>query len=161
MSTQTLVTQELPPAVRAWARLLRAHASTTRLLSAELQADHGLTLNDFEALQVLSRADGGRMKRVELARRLLLSPSGITRLLEGLEQSGLVQRTTCPTDLRIAYAELTPEGRQRLETASCAHVGSIRALMEEHFSEDEIDKLGIMLGKLPGATEEDEACPAV
>ena len=107
MSTQTLVTQELPPAVRAWARLLRAHASTTRLLSAELQADHGLTLNDFEALQVLSRAEGGRMKRVELARRLLLSPSGITRLLEGLEQSGLVQRTTCPTDLRIAYAELT------------------------------------------------------
>jgi DNA-binding MarR family transcriptional regulator len=151
----------LPPAVRAWARLLRAHASTTRLLSAELQADYGLTLNDFEALQVLSRAEGGRMKRVELARRLLLSPSGITRLLEGLEQSGLVQRTTCPTDLRIAYAELTPEGRHRLEAASCAHVGSIRALMEEHFSEDEIDQLGVMLGKLPGATEEDEACPAV
>jgi len=131
------------------------------LLSAELQADYGLTLNDFEALQVLSRAEGGRMKRVELARRLLLSPSGITRLLEGLEQSGLVQRTTCPTDLRIAYAELTPEGRHRLEAASCAHVGSIRALMEEHFSEDEIDQLGVMLGKLPGATEEDEACPAV
>ena len=151
----------MPPAVRAWARLLRAHASTTRLLSAELQADYGLTLNDFEALQVLSRAEGGRMKRVELARRLLLSPSGITRLLEGLEQSGLVQRTTCPTDLRIAYAELTPEGRHRLEAASCAHVGSIRALMEEHFSEDEIDQLGVMLGKLPGATEEDEACPAV
>jgi DNA-binding MarR family transcriptional regulator len=70
-----------------------------------------LTLNDFECLLVLSRAEDSRMKRVELARRLILTPSGITRLLEGLEQEGLVRRTTCPTDLRVAYAELTPEGR--------------------------------------------------
>lgn len=160
MSTQTSAAPETPPAVRAWTRLLRAHALTTRLLSAELQADHGLTLNDFEALHVLSRAEGRRMKRVELARRLLISPSGITRLLEGLERAGFVRRATCATDLRITYAELTPEGRQRLEAASCAHVGSIRALMEEHFSEDEIDELGDMLGKLPGVSEEDDACAA-
>jgi DNA-binding MarR family transcriptional regulator len=155
------VNQEAPPAVRAWTRLLRAHAATTRLLSAELQADHGLTLNDFEALYVLSRAEGGRLKRVELARLLLLSPSGITRLLEGLERAGLVRRTTCPTDLRVAYAELTPEGRERLEAASCAHVGSIRELMEEHFSGDELDELGEMLGRLPGVAEGDDACPAL
>jgi DNA-binding MarR family transcriptional regulator len=161
LPTQTSVNQETPPAVRAWTRLLRAHASTTRVLSAELQADHGLTLNDFEALYVLSSAEGGRMKRVELARRLLLSPSGITRLLEGLERAGLVRRTTCPTDLRVAYAELTREGRERLEAASCAHVGSIRALMEEHFSEDELDGLGEMLGRLPGVAEGDEACAAL
>lgn len=157
---QASVTQELPPAVRAWTRLLRAHASTTRVLSAELQSDHGLTLNDFEALYVLSRAEGGRMKRVELARRLLLSPSGITRLCEGLERAGLVRRTTCASDLRIAYAELTPAGRERLEAASCAHVGSIRALMEEHFSEDELGELGDMLGRLPGVTEGDDSCAA-
>jgi DNA-binding MarR family transcriptional regulator len=161
LPTQTSVTQESPPAVRAWTRLLRAHASTTRLLSAELQSDHGLTLNDFEALYVLSRAEGGRLKRVELAQRLLLSPSGITRLLEGLERAGLCRRTTCPTDLRVAYAELTPEGRERLEAASCAHVGSIRALMEEHFSEDELHELGEMLARLPGVAEGDDACPAV
>jgi DNA-binding MarR family transcriptional regulator len=161
LPTQTSLTQESPPAVRAWTRLLRAHASTTRLLSAELQSDHGLTLNDFEALYVLSRAEGGRLKRVELAQRLLLSPSGITRLLEGLERAGLCRRTTCPTDLRVAYAELTPEGRERLEAASCAHVGSIRALMEEHFSEDELDELGEMLARLPGVAEGDDACPAV
>jgi len=147
-------------AVRAWTRLLRAHASTTRLLSAELQSDHGLTLNDFEALYVLSGAESGRMKRVELARRLLLSPSGITRLLEGLERSRLVKRTTCPTDLRIAYAELTSEGRERFEAASCAHIGSIRALMEEHFSEDELAELGDMLGKLPEVAEGDDSCGA-
>ena len=161
MPTQTSVDQETPSAVRAWTRLLRAHASTTRLLSAELQADHGLTLNDFEVLYVLSRAEGGRMKRVELARRLLLSPSGITRLCEGLERAGLVIRTTCPTDLRIAYAELTPEGRERFEAASCAHVGSIRELMEEHFSEDELGELGEMLGRLPDVAEGDDTCAAL
>jgi DNA-binding MarR family transcriptional regulator len=161
LPTQTSVDQETPSAVRAWTRLLRAHASTTRLLSAELQADHGLTLNDFEVLYVLSRAEGGRMKRVELARRLLLSPSGITRLCEGLERAGLVIRTTCPTDLRIAYAELTPEGRERFEAASCAHVGSIRELMEEHFSEDELGELGEMLGRLPDVAEGDDTCAAV
>jgi DNA-binding MarR family transcriptional regulator len=160
LPTQTSVDQQAPPAVRAWTRLLRAHASTTRLLSAELQSDHALTLNDFEALYVLSHAEGGRLKRVELSRRLLLSPSGITRLLEGLERAGLVRRTTCSTDLRIAYAELTPEGRERLEAASCAHVGSIRALMEEHFSEDELAELGEMLARLPGVAEGDDTCAA-
>ena len=130
------------------------------MLSAELQAEHGLSLNDFEALYVLARAEDGRLKRVELARRLLLTPSGITRLLEGLEGAGLVRRTTCPTDLRVAYAELTPEGRGRFEAASCAHVGSIRDLMEEHFSEDELGELGDMLGRLPGVGEADDACDA-
>lgn len=147
-------------AVRAWTRLLRAHTATTRRLSAELQSDHGLTLNDFEALYVLSGAEEGRMKRVELARRLLLSPSGITRLLEGLERSGLVRRTTCPTDLRVAYAELTPEGRELHEAASCAHIASIRALMEEHFSQEELAELGDMLGRLPGVAAGDDACAA-
>jgi DNA-binding MarR family transcriptional regulator len=127
----------------------------------ELQSDHDLTLNDFEALYVLSRAEGGRMKRVELARRLLLTPSGVTRLCEGLERAGLVIRTTCPADLRVAYAELTQEGRERLETASCAHIGPIRALLEEHFSEDELDTLGDMLGRLPGVAEGDDACAAL
>lgn len=131
------------------------------MLSAELQSDHGLTLNDFEVLYVLSRAEGGRMKRVQLANRLLLSPSGITRLCEGLERAGLVTRTTCPTDLRVAYAELTPEGRERFEAASCAHVGSIRALMEEHFSEDELHELGDMLGRLPSVADGDDACAAL
>jgi DNA-binding MarR family transcriptional regulator len=161
LSTQVSTTQETPSAVRAWTRLLRAHASTTRSLSGELQTDHGLTLNDFECLLVLSRAEEGRLKRIELARRLMLTPSGITRLLAGLEQAGLVRRTTCPTDLRVAYAELTAEGRERLAAASCAHIESIRTLLEEHFSEEELAALGDMLGRLPGVTEGDDACSAL
>ena len=150
----------VPPAVRAWTRLLRAHATTTRLLNSELLADHGLTINDFEALYVLSRADGGRLKRVELARRLVLTPSGVTRLLEGLERARLVERVACPTDLRVAYAQITDAGRERLETASCSHVSSIRTLLENHLSEEEIESLGELLGKLPGVLDGSDACAA-
>jgi len=151
---------EVAPAVRAWTRLLRAHASTTRLLNTELQAEHGLTLNDYEALYVLANTEGRRLKRVELARRLLLTPSGVTRLLEGLEQAGLVERISCPTDLRVAYAQLTDAGAEKLEVASCGHVGSIRALLEEHLSEGEIEELSETLGKLPGVADGDDTCAA-
>lgn len=146
------------PAVRAFALLLRAQAVTTRLLSASLQSSHGLTINAYEALLVLSTAPDQRLKRVDLARRLLLTPSGVTRLLEGLERSGLVERATCPSDLRVTYAQLTVAGRETLEAASCGHVSSIRDLFEEHLSEEEIEQLTEMLGKLPGVAHDDDAC---
>ena len=110
MSRQ-VITETAPPQASArrsgpWAQLLRGHAATTRLLSAELQ-EHGLTINDYEALFLLSQAEGGRLKRVDLARRLVLTPSGVTRLLEGLEAAGLVERAACSADLRVVYAQLT------------------------------------------------------
>jgi DNA-binding MarR family transcriptional regulator len=117
-------------------------------LSAELQ-EHDLTINDYEALLLLSQAEGGRLKRVELAQRLVLTPSGVTRLLEGLELAGLVERASCEADLRIVYAQLTELGQERLSAASCGHVGSVRALFEEHFSDDELDTLALLLERLP------------
>jgi len=158
--SETQISSEVPPAVRAWTRLLRAHAAATRLLNAELQAEHGLSVNDYEALYLLSRADGRRLKRVDLSRRLALTPSGVTRLLEGLEAGGLVKRTTCPTDLRVAYAELTDVGMAKLEAASCGHVGSIRELFEEHFADGEIDELAELLARFPGVAGADDSCPA-
>jgi DNA-binding MarR family transcriptional regulator len=137
---------------------MRAHAATTRLLSAQLQADHGLTINNYEALYILERAEDQRLKRVELARRLMLTPSGVTRLLEGLEGAGLVERVACPTDLRVAYAQLTEAGREKLEAASCGHVSSIRSLFEEHLSDEEIDNLVGVLEKLPGVADGNEGC---
>jgi DNA-binding MarR family transcriptional regulator len=151
---------ELSPGLRAWTALLRAHASTTRLLSAELQLEHGLTLNDYEALYLLSRAEGRRLKRVELARRLLLTPSGVTRLLEGLQEAGLVEPRDCASDRRITYAQLTEEGGAKLEAASCGHVGSVRSLLEEHLAADEIEALASLLEKLPGAAADDGLCSA-
>ena len=147
-------------AVRAFTRLLRAFASTTRLLSAELLEEHGLTINDYEALLVLSHADGQRLKRVDISRQLLLTPSGITRLLEGLEAEGLVERESCPSDLRITYAQLTDAGREKLDAASCSHISSIRTLLEEHLSGEEIDALAELLGKLPDVADGSDSCAA-
>jgi DNA-binding MarR family transcriptional regulator len=130
-------------------------------LNAELQAEHGLSVNGYEALYVLSRAEGRRLKRVDLSRRLGLTPSGVTRLLEVLEAAGLVERTTCPTDLRIAYAELTDAGAAKLEVASCGHGGSIRELFEQHFADREIEQLSELLGRFPGVADGDDACPAI
>ena len=143
-----IASPQAPPALRAWAQLLRGHAATTRLLSAELQ-EHGLTINDYEALVLLSQAEGGRLKRVELARRLVLTPSGVTRLLEGLEAAGLVERAACSADLRVVYAQLTGLGRDRLSAASCGHVGSVRALFEEYLTEEELETLASLLERLP------------
>jgi DNA-binding MarR family transcriptional regulator len=157
LSTQLSPTQAstdaLPPAVKAWTRLLRAHATTTRLLNAQLQAEHGLTISDYEALQVLSCAEDYRMKRVDLARRLVLSPSGVTRLLEGLEDAGLVERAACPGDRRVTYAQLTDAGLAKLRNASCGHEGSIRSLLEEHLSPKELEQLADVLAKVPGGSE--------
>ena len=157
-SSSSAISAGVPPAVRTWTHLLRAHATTTRLLNADLQTQHGLTINDYEALYVLAHADGRRMKRVELARRLLLTPSGVTRLLEGLERAGLVERVSCPVDLRVAYAQLTEAGADRLEAASCSHVGSIRTLLDDHLTPAEIDELGELLAKLPGVAHDGAGC---
>jgi DNA-binding MarR family transcriptional regulator len=137
---------------------MRAHAATTRLLSAQLQEEHGLTLNDYEALLVLSRAEDGRLKRVDLARSLILTPSGVTRLLEGLEDAGLVERAACATDRRVTYAQLTHAGREKLVDASSGHVAQIHSLLEEHLEEGEIDAVAEILGKLPGVADGDDSC---
>jgi DNA-binding MarR family transcriptional regulator len=148
LSTQITAEPALPPALAAWTGLLRAHAASTRRLNAELQSTHGLTINDYEALYVLAKAEGRRLKRVDLSRRLVLTPSGITRLLEGLEHAGLVQRVACPTDLRVAYAQLTEAGAKKLAEASCGHEGSIRTLMEERLAPEEVEQLAELLGKV-------------
>ena len=137
-------------AVRAWTLLLRAYSATARCLSPALLEEHGLTLNDYEALKLLADAEGRRMRRVDLAAALSLSASGVTRLLEGLEEEGLVERATCPHDRRVAYAQLTDEGAARLRAASCGHAASIRGLLQESLTEPELEELAELLGKVAG-----------
>jgi MarR family transcriptional regulator, 2-MHQ and catechol-resistance regulon repressor len=150
LSRQVLTPQALlPPA--AWARLLRGHAAATKELSAQLVSEHGLTLNAYEALLLLARAEDGRLRPVDLAEQLVLTASGITRLLDGLEEVGLVERATCASDRRVSYAVITETGRTRLESASQSHISAVRALFEERFTEEELETLAELLGRLPGA----------
>jgi len=139
--------------VSAFSRLLRAHSSLSRELSARLFTDHGLTINDYEALLHLSRAEEGRMRRVDLAGLLLLTASGVTRLLDGLEAAGLVERASCASDRRVTYAVLTEAGRTRLHEASLSHVAGVRAFFEARYSGEELKQLAGLLGRLPGVAE--------
>jgi len=134
--------------VRAFVNFLRAHSAVTRRLDRELVTDHGLTINDYEVLLHLSRAPNRMMRRVDLAKLVVLTPSGITRLLHGLQQCGLVCNESCESDARVVYAKLTDEGATRLERASEMHVESIRGLFGERFSPDELAVLVTLLERL-------------
>jgi DNA-binding MarR family transcriptional regulator len=145
----------------AWARLLKGHTAVRRELSVQLDAEHGLTLNDYEALLLLSRAEEGRMRRVDLAEKLMLSASGVTRLLDGLENEGLVERAACDSDRRVVYAVITEAGHEKLRAAGESHIASIRALFEARFDEQELAHLAELLGRLPGAADASgEECTA-
>ena len=98
-----------------WVRLLRGHAAMRRTLSSELHAEHGLTVNDYEALLLLSRAEDGQLRRVDLADGLQLTPSGVTRLLDGLEEQGLVCKGVCESDARVTYAVRDRGGAEEAE----------------------------------------------
>jgi DNA-binding MarR family transcriptional regulator len=150
LSSQVLSAQR-SVGLDAWVRLLRGHSAATRAMSAQLSAEHGLTINDYEALLVLARAEQGLIRRVDLAEELLLTASGITRLLDGLERSGWVERATCDSDRRVVYAVLTEAGRAKLEEASASHVAEVRAFFEERYSAEELQQLAELLGRLPGA----------
>ena len=113
------------PRLRSWIAFLRAHASVTRRLEAELQEHEALSLADFDALAQLGRVDGGRLRMNELAERLLLTRSGVSRLVDRLALDGYVVRARCSSDARGAFAVLTPEGRAVLERARPAHLRGV------------------------------------
>jgi DNA-binding MarR family transcriptional regulator len=156
LSTQ--IPQRTVPEIQTWVALLRAHASSTRRFNAELVAQHGLTLNDYEVLLHLSRAEDKRLRRVDLAQSVLLTPSGITRLLEGLERAGYVERASCPSDARVTYAQLTDDGEAKLREAADTHVADIREFFRDRFSRDELTALGRLLERLPLDPADDVSC---
>jgi DNA-binding MarR family transcriptional regulator len=137
--------------VDPWVCLLRGHAAVRRTVAPHLQSSHGLTVNDYEALLLLSRAGPKGMRRVDLADSLQLTASGVTRLLEGLERHGLVKKALCSTDGRVTYAVLTKAGREKLERASRSHLSAIRAVFAERYTRAELATLAELLARLPGA----------
>jgi DNA-binding MarR family transcriptional regulator len=135
--------------VETWVQLLRGQSAAVKVINAQLVADHGLTINDYECMLLLARAEGRRMRRVDLAEQLILTASGVTRLLDGLEQEGWVDRAACATDRRVTYAVLTDDGYAKLRDASESHVADLRTFFEARYSSEELEQLAQLLGRLP------------
>ena len=142
------------PALDAWRSYLQSHASIVRVLDAELAAEHGMITRDYEVLLYLAQADGRHLPMSALAERTMLTRSGITRLVDGLVQGGLIERAACPNDARVSYAQLTDVGYEKLRDAGCSHVASIQRLFLEHFTARETELLAELLSRLPGAHPE-------
>jgi DNA-binding MarR family transcriptional regulator len=147
MSTGTLFSP--PRQLDSWVAFLRSHAAITRELSAQLQREHGLTLNDYEVLLHLSHAENQSLRRVDLAERVVLTASGITRLLEGLEASGYVCKRNCASDARVTYAKLTDAGASKLRQAAKTHLRGVDELFLGRYSGSELATLAELLARLP------------
>ncbi len=128
--------------------MLRAHAELVRTLDAELAREHDLPLSSYEVLLFLNDSDDGRMRMSELADSVLLSRSGLTRLVDRLERQGLLKRERCTSDARGLFAEITPEGRRAFAQARKTHLDGVRRLFLERFSRDELRTLGGLWQKL-------------
>ncbi len=131
-----------------WRTFLRAHAEVTRRLEAELVAEHELPLAWYDVLLQLAEAPDRRLRMTELADRALLSRSGLTRLVDRLEQEGLVARAACPSDARGLFAVLTEGGLARLRAAAPTHLRGIGEHMTGRFSAGELEALGGLVARL-------------
>ena len=134
--------------LRAWRGFLHAHNTLLRALDAELEAAHGMPVSSYEVLMNVADADGERMRMHDIASRVLLSRSGLTRLVDRLEKSGYVRRESCPDDARGAFAVLTPEGREALDAARATHLAGVRERFLRHFSDEEQEQLGAFWERL-------------
>ena len=103
--------------LEAWRSYLQSHASILRLLDAELIAEHGLTARDYEVLLYLAQADERKLPMSAIAESTMLTRSGITRLVDGLVECGLIERVSCRRDARVSYAQLTDAGYEKLREA--------------------------------------------
>ena len=128
--------------------MLRAHAALTKTLDAQLEAAHGLPLTSYEVLVHVVDTEGERMRMCDLADSIVLSRSGLTRLVDRLERDGLIARRSCSSDARGAFACLTPRGREVLEAARATHLAGVRELFLGRLSEEEQEQLGAIWDRL-------------
>jgi len=136
----------------AWRGMLRIHTALIRALDAELDAAHGLPLTSYDVLIYLQNAPQKRLRMAELADSVLLSRSGVTRLVDRLEREGLLVRDACDDDGRGLYAVLTREGEEVLERARPTHLAGVRERFLRHFTEDELEQMAAYWERvLPGS----------
>jgi DNA-binding MarR family transcriptional regulator len=137
----------------AWRGMLRVHADLTRALDAELASRHGLPLSSYEVLLFLADSPGGRMRMSDLADSVLLSRSGLTRLVDRLERDGLLERERCEDDARGWFATITDRGRALFDQARATHLEGVRERFLRHYSRAELRTLGELWQRVaPGST---------
>jgi len=151
-----------PPAVRrsltetemeAWQALLHAHEHVTRILDSELRTEHSLTWSEYDVLVRLARAPQRSLRMTELAQRVMMSPSGLTRVVDRLAEGGLVDRRRDPEDARVVHARLTEEGRDLVRKAARTHVRGIRQHFTGRLSEPQLRDVASALGVIAGPHE--------
>ncbi len=135
---------------RAWRAFLTAHTQVTRRLEAELMAAQDLSLPSYDVLVQLSEAPDHRLRMTELADRVLLSRSGLTRLVDRLVRDGLVVRRACPSDARGTHAVLTDAGLDRLRAAWPTHLAGVDQHVTSHWTDDEAALVADLLDRLTG-----------
>jgi DNA-binding MarR family transcriptional regulator len=132
----------------AWRGMLRAHAALTKALDAQLEREHGLPLTTYEVLMHVADAPQERLRMADLATSVLLSRSGLTRMVDRLERDGLLVREACPDDARGAFAKLTPAGRRKLDAARTTHLDGVRSMFLSVLSDEEQEALGRLWKRL-------------
>ena len=140
---------EVPPhKLRAWVAFLEAHARTVELLTRELKDEEGLALSWYDVLVQLSEADDGQLRMQDLADAVLLSKSGLTRLIDRMETAGLVRREACPSDRRGTFAAITEEGMRTLRATYPTHARGVRQHFTDLLDDDEARVLERILRRI-------------
>jgi len=154
-ATTPVPTNELTPLeLAAWRGMLRTHAALVRALDTELEEAHALPLSHYDVLIYLRAAPGRRLRMAELADSVLLSRSGVTRLVDRLEREGLLERDTCTSDGRGCFAVLTDKGDELLARARPTHLAGVRARFLSHFNETELAAMAEGWNRVhPGAAD--------
>ncbi len=137
-----------PAELTVWRTMLRAQAKISRRLQADLLADHDLALGSYDVLLHLGEAEDGRLRMNDLADRVLLSRSGLTRLVDRLQREGLVCRESCSSDARGLFAVLTPSGRARLSEATPTYQRGVREYVLSRLDEHDLRVFGAILNRL-------------
>lgn len=143
--------------LEAWVGLLQTHHRLVLELDAELERAHGLTIGEYEVLLQLSHAPGARLRMSELAEAVLLTKSGLTRLVDRLEGRGLVERAKCPSDLRGFHAVLTDEGLELLREAAPTHLSGVRRLFLDRLEPGDAERFAQLWRRL-GADGDAAGC---
>jgi len=136
------------PEMDAWRSLVHVSTGVLAMLDNELQAEHAMSLGDYEVLHYLSEGPDHAVRMSELAATLHLSPSGITRRIDGLVKSGLVERRPCPSDRRGSNAVLTPLGLKVLQTAAPTHVRGVREYFIDRLDAGQLAELASALSRI-------------